>query len=157
MQMKLFTIPASDTGEYIEELNRFLRTNKVLQVESNFVNNENNAIWYFCVRYLPSAANNKQFTESDRKTDYRELLDESTFAVFSKLRECRKQIANEEALPAYAVFTDAELASIARLKPVNEKNLSSIKGIGEKKMERYGKKFIELYLQKTDETGRKSD
>lgn len=151
MQIKLFTIPANDTGEYTDEMNRFLRANKILLVDSNFVGHENNAVWYFCVKYISLVLKNK---EIERKIDYREVLDEATFNIFSKLRECRKQIAGEDAIPAYAVFTDAELVSIAKLQNINEKNIITINGIGDKKIERYGKRFVELYLQKTDETSR---
>jgi len=34
MQIKLFTIPITDSGAFLEEMNRFLRANKVLEVEN---------------------------------------------------------------------------------------------------------------------------
>jgi len=40
MQIKIFTIPISDNGSTIEEMNRFLRGNKVLEVEKQLVNNQ---------------------------------------------------------------------------------------------------------------------
>ncbi|MCB0376036.1 MAG: HRDC domain-containing protein, partial [Sinomicrobium sp.] len=74
------------------------------------------------------------------------------FARFSRMREIRKTIAREEAIPAYAVFTDEELAAIAKMEPpLTEAGLKTIKGIGKKKVEKYGAYF--LPEKQTDETG----
>jgi len=37
MQLKYFTIPAFDSGAANEELNKFLRSHRVLEVEQEFV------------------------------------------------------------------------------------------------------------------------
>ena len=60
----------------------------------------------------------------------------------------RKQIANDEQIPAFAAFTDKELSEIVKLDEITENKMLSIKGIGKKKVEKYGKDFIKAY--KTD-------
>lgn len=142
MQIKLFTIPVSDTGNFQEELNRFLRANKILEVENQLVSNPNGAAWCFCVKYIGTPVTYQKTPAT--KTDYRHVLDEATFKVFSRLREIRKKLAADEAVPAYAVATDNELAEIAKLKEINRKGLLSIKGFGDKKFERYGQRMIEM-------------
>ena len=97
------------------EMNKFLAANRVLEIEQRFYQNEKGAFWCFCVRYLYSNTGGFQQQLPKQKVDYKELLNENEFAVFSKLRECRKIIAANDAVPAYAVFTDEELAGIARL------------------------------------------
>lgn len=139
-------MPTGENEAAEEKMNRFLRANRVLEIESHFVNNANGSYWSFCVKYiLRSEQTQKLQNRQETKTDYRVVLDETTFAVFSKLRECRKAIAMEEAIPAYAVFTDAELAEIAKLPVINQKTLLSVKGIGEKKAERFGSKIIKMF------------
>lgn len=153
MQIKIFTIPVSDTGVFTEELNRFLRANKVLEVESQLVSNERGSMWCFCVKYV-GLVSTLPINDKPR-TDFKSELDEATFKIFSHLREIRKQLATEEAVPAYAIFTDAELSSIAKLNEISLKSLSTIKGIGEKKLEKYGSRIINIYNNniKPDETG----
>ena len=88
------------------------------------------------------------------KTDYKKVLSEKEFEIFSKLREIRKQLAIKDAVQAYLVFTDEELANIARLPNIELGKLISIKGIGEKKVEKYGKPLLEMYyemLQKSND------
>ena len=154
MQIRVFNIPIADTGEMQAEMNRFLAANRVLEIEQHFYQNEKGAYWSFCVRYLISITGGFQTKPSKQKLDYKELLNENEFAVFSKLRVCRKTLAANNAVPAYAVFTDEELAGIARLPAIEVGKLISIKGIGDKKVEKYGNQLIELFNSKSkkDET-----
>ena len=149
MQIKLFTIPISDPGTGNEELNRFLRAHKILEVENHLISSERGAFWCFCVKYIESQW---QSQPGDKlKVDYKEELDEGTFKVFSKLREVRKQIAAEEAIPAYAVCTDQELASMAKLKILTKEGMLTIKGFGEKKAEKYGLRILQMYQKATED------
>lgn len=58
-----------------------------------------------------------------------------------------KALAADDGVPAYAVFTDEELANITRLPELTAKSMESIPGIGEKKVIRYGRPMIEAYNQ----------
>jgi len=148
MQIKLFTIPVSDNGTFIEELNRFLRANKILEVENHLISNEKGATWCFCVKYIDGTWSNKP---GDRpRTDYKNELDEETFEVFSRLRIARKKLAAEDAVPAYAICTDQELAEIAKLKELTVNKLIKVKGFGEKKLEKYGTRLLQLFHELND-------
>jgi superfamily II DNA helicase RecQ len=144
MQFQLFSVPISDDGGALAELNKFLRTHKVLEVEQQLISLKNGGQWHFCIKYLANAVVETK-PNTTAKIDYRDVLDEKTFAVFSVLREFRKTIAETHGLPVYAVFTNEELANIARLDAINADNLKKIHGIGEKKVERFGKQLMELY------------
>jgi superfamily II DNA helicase RecQ len=142
MQLKFFTITDNDNGAIEKELNSFLSSRKVLEVITNFNPSPNGGSWHICVKYIEgSAPLNKS---NSIKVDYKELLTPEVFNIFSKLRAIRKQIATEEAVPAYVVFTDDELASIAGLQVISSKSLLSINGVGEKKIEKYGNRLVEM-------------
>lgn len=64
--------------------------------------------------------------------------------LFSKLRELRKSIADSENIAPFIVFNDATLSELARRKPVNAMQMLAVSGIGDVKLSRYGKAFIEL-------------
>jgi superfamily II DNA helicase RecQ len=140
MQIRLFTIPIGDNGTALNEMNGFLRAHKILEVENQLISNENGAYWCFCVRYIENIINS--IGESKSKVDYKEQLDEDTFKRFSKLREIRKKVATDDGVPAFAIFTDEELSGLAKLERINEKTMLSIKGIGDKKVEKYAKYFL---------------
>jgi superfamily II DNA helicase RecQ len=146
MQYKIFTFSIFDDS-HTDDMNRFLRGNRVVQVEKQFVVMNGNAYWTFCVYYI--GVENKE-PEVKGKTDYKNVLDEPTFAIFSKLRTYRKKIAEEDAVPAYAVFTDAELSEIAKLDEITEKKLLSIQGIGEKRVDKYGKTMCSMVAEEKE-------
>jgi superfamily II DNA helicase RecQ len=150
MQIKLFTIPVGDSGGALQEMNAFLRGNKILEVENKLMGNENGAYWCFCVRYIERAYPEAGSEKEAKKVDYKKLLDEVTFEKFSKLREIRKKVAADEGISAFIVFGDEELAELAKLDEITEKAMLGIKGIGEKKVERFAKHFTTQ--PKTDET-----
>ena len=139
MQIKIITIPIIGGESQNEELNLLLRSKKVLQVEKSLVSTDNQSFWTFCIKYVEDATIN----DGEKiKVDYRQVLDEPTFKKFSKLREIRKKIAQAESVPAYAVFTDEELSGIAKLDNINVQTIQSIKGIGVKKVEKYGEQLV---------------
>ena len=146
MQIKIFTIPIIDDGSAQAELNRFMHAQKVLKVEQQFYAAPNGASWCFCVSYLPATNASTSF-KSKKKVDYKNVLSEEAFQKFSSLREIRKALAKEDAVPAYAIFTDAELAEIAKLEHLNEQNVLGIKGIAEKRMQKYGSVMVSRFLK----------
>lgn len=149
MQIKIFTIPVMGGEMLTEEMNVFLRSKKVLQVKELLVNSETEGVfWCFCVRYVDDV------TAAERekiKVDYREVLDEASFRRFSAFREIRKKVALDDAVPAYAVFTDNELAELAKEEVLTLEVIKSLKGVGEKKVEKYAQHFI---TRTVDEAGK---
>ena len=137
MQIKFFTVPIMGGELIAEELNVFLRSKKILHLEQRLLQEDGGACWCFCVRYLEEGVGTEK-----KKVDYREILDTVSFARFSRLREIRKKVAMEEGVPAYAVFTDEELAAMSKIEVLTAAGMRSIKGIGDKKIERYALFFI---------------
>ncbi|MDA3886653.1 MAG: HRDC domain-containing protein [Candidatus Delongbacteria bacterium] len=152
MQLKIFTIPILNPEQFELEMNHFLSTHKVLEVKKEFSQSEKGVFWSFCVEYIENGVSNKPSSKKKSKIDYKTVLSEEHFKIFSKLREIRKEIADQEAIPAYAVFSDKELADISKLEAVTLSKIKTIEGIGEKKVEKYGQKFIDALKKKDSES-----
>ncbi len=139
MQVKIFSIPVIGGEALNEDLNAFLRSKKIVQMEQQLLQHGSGAIWSFCIRYTEDYS---PFNKSKEKTDYKEVLDEAAFKRFLDLREIRKKVAKQESLPAYAVFTDEELSEIAKIEDLTLVRLGEIKGVGIKKVEKFGGHFV---------------
>ncbi len=61
-----------------------------------------------------------------------------------RLKAWRLEVAKEQKVPAYVVFTDNTLIAIAELLPADEKALVAIPGIGARKLEQYGPDVLRL-------------
>lgn len=64
--------------------------------------------------------------------------------LFELLRILRKQIALEQGIPPYVVFSDRSLHDMASIFPRNDESLLTVSGVGEVKLERYGRQFLRL-------------
>lgn len=63
--------------------------------------------------------------------------------MFEKLRELRMEIAREEKVPPYLVFSDKTLVHMCVEKPADRAGMLSVSGVGEYKYEKYGERFLE--------------
>ena len=63
--------------------------------------------------------------------------------LFERLRQLRKRLADERAVPPYIVFSDVSLRQMARNYPADERSFSRISGVGEKKLREFGALFLE--------------
>ena len=63
--------------------------------------------------------------------------------LFEHLRQYRKQLAAEAGIPPYIVFPDTVLIDLANVKPTTLSEFSTIKGVGEAKLKKYGLSFLE--------------
>jgi len=70
--------------------------------------------------------------------------------LFERLRAWRRRTAQEMALPAFVVFHDATLKRIAASRPTTLDELLSIRGIGPRKLERYGQSVLEIVARRDD-------
>jgi len=68
----------------------------------------------------------------------------STDPLLERLKAWRMEQARSQSVPPYVVFHDATLSAIAAAQPRDLGGLSTIPGIGARKLERYGPSLLEL-------------
>ncbi len=66
--------------------------------------------------------------------------------LFEKLRQKRREIAEEKGVPAYVIFHDKTLKDMAEIKPKTLDEFLEVNGVGQQKAERYGNAFIQVIL-----------
>ncbi len=149
MQIKIFDLLASAPEQDIEIVNKFIRGHKVVDIDKQFyVSSDNIGHWSLCVTYLLTSSQQQSGSfERREKVDYKAVLSAEDFEKFTKLRMIRKKLADDDAVPAYAVFTDSELAQIAQMPAIEAKLMKQITGIGDKRMAKYGDLICERYRE----------
>jgi len=75
-------------------------------------------------------------------------MDETSWAsvdtgLFEILRRLRRQLAEQRDVPAYVLFSDATLRDMARMRPGSPSALLEIRGVGERKLEDFGQRFLD--------------
>jgi ATP-dependent DNA helicase RecQ len=79
---------------------------------------------------------------SKPKVSIADTLDMASLARFEALKAWRSQVAREHQLPAYVIFHDTTLASMAREAPESLAGLAGIAGMGVKKLQAYGPQLL---------------
>ena len=92
-------------------------------------------------RLRPRSASSRQTPKERAKqaaAEFEADNDPATIALFESLRAWRAKVAKERSRPAYTVFADTTLRSIAVVKPGTLPQLSLIHGVGAVKLQEYG-------------------
>ncbi len=66
--------------------------------------------------------------------------------LFEKLRQLRLTISKDLGVPPYVVFHDKTLKEMAARKPTTRAELLEVSGVGERKADQYGERFLEAIL-----------
>ena len=69
--------------------------------------------------------------------------------LFELLRAKRMKLSKSFKIPPYMIFHDTTLIEMAKEKPSSLEKLGSISGVGEQKLKRYGKTFLEVIEEYT--------
>lgn len=69
------------------------------------------------------------------------------FVLFELLRQARYEIATENGVQPFMVFPDTTLKEMSRRYPIDEEMMRSVPGVGEYKLTKYGKKFMDIISQ----------
>ena len=72
------------------------------------------------------------------------VLNKEQEESFEILRALRAEIAREEKVPPYIVFSDKTLLQMCIEKPTNKNTMLKVSGVGELKFEKYGERFLEV-------------
>jgi superfamily II DNA helicase RecQ len=144
MKMQFFAIPIADSQAAADALNIFLTAHRVLHVERHFVAEGANSAWSICVSYVQGENRSAVDRRQQKKVDYRDTLSDTQFAVFAKLRTLRKTMADQERVPAYALFTNEQLADMVRRPVQSLAEFKGIDGVGQARVEKYGDAFLRL-------------
>lgn len=91
----------------------------------------------------------KKVTAQKKAKQTSQNLDSKGWRIFEKLRELRLQIAKEEKVPPYIVFTDKTLVDMCVKKPSDKKEMLNVSGVGDAKYEKYGERFLACLLENT--------
>lgn len=87
----------------------------------------------------------KHYKDEDKltKAKSKKLNTSINEELFERLRLLRSKIAKEQQVPAYIVFADAALRDMCVKMPKNNDEFLQVNGVGQVKLERYGKAFLE--------------
>ena len=146
MSFAFFLVPIEDDGgRAAKELNQFLSTHRVVNIQRRLIEQGANSAWTFCVEYSAATMASSRVGNSTARTgvDYRSLLPPDEFQWFSQLRDWRSALAKMESIPPYLIFNNQQLAQMVQERMTTKSDLLRIPSVGSAKVEKYGDSIIE--------------
>lgn len=140
MQFHLFQYPLPHDGG-LDDLNRFLANHRVVGVSRDIIMSNENALLVFTVETISGEF--QEQVKSKPRVDYREQLSEAQYALFNRLRDERKRLADEEGVPVFGVFNNAQLAAMVTDEAATLDDIAAIKGVGTARSEKYGQAMLD--------------
>jgi len=157
MQFEFIVVPVQNIEMAQMELNKFLKSHRIVTVQKEFVCEGSNSFWAVSIEYLDDPGEGqKNLFGRKQKVDYRDVLSDLDFTLYSKLRELRKTIAESEGVPVYTIFTNDQLAEIVTKRVASKTDMCKIAGIGEAKIAKYAESFLKLLKSENIKENEKS-
>ena len=94
-------------------------------------------------RRLQLRKEQRERRERDRSPRSGVAVEAADLPRFQALRDLRAQLAREQNVPAYVIFHDSTLRTIAEQQPATLDDLARVGGIGGAKLARYGERVLE--------------
>ena len=119
-QFQTFFVSPFGENTVCDELNRFLASHRILNVEKRLIDGERGTGWLFLVEY---GAETKPQNQNSPRVDYREVLNDQEYA------------ANEH------------LVGMVKNPPKTIKDILTINGVGEARAKQFGEAFLKACLE----------
>lgn len=91
-------------------------------------------------KYEEKEPSGRQKLSRKRNTD---SLTSAGFELFEQLRMLRLEIAREEGMPPYIIFSDKTLINMCVMVPKNKNEMLNVSGVGANKFDKYGQRFLD--------------
>jgi superfamily II DNA helicase RecQ len=82
---------------------------------------------------------------------WKKEITDAEMPLFNRLRDWRSERCKKDGVPPYLIFTNQQLAAIAKKKPQSLVDLGQVEGVGPGKLERYGVDVLSVTVTKAEE------
>lgn len=120
---------------------------KVLSESDEVLRGNRQVIWKK-VKVDPSQAAVEKKADKGRMRRS-DILNSRGLELFDHLRSLRTEIAREESLPPYIIFSDKTLVDMCVKAPLGQEEMMKVTGVGENKYKRYGERFLKAVFDFT--------
>ena len=142
MKVKVLKIRIDDRFQITDEaiVNDYLSRFEIVNMNAKLVADE---ITYWSVLIYYNNKKNKVISSKTTVNSESELSEKEKI-IYNKLKDWCADEAREAQLPAYIIFHNSHLMSIARHKPCTLDDLENVNGIEKRKVEKFDIEIIEV-------------
>lgn len=131
----------------VKEIIDFLEFERYIQSVGNeypiltITNKANTVLYNNEIITMKYAKPKESFKKKSPKKHATESIDRS---LFEELKALRRELSDENHVPAYIIFSDATLIDMCKKLPTTTEELLEVSGVGKVKSELYGDRFLQI-------------
>jgi len=139
------------------ELNKFMASHQIISKQQYLVTREGVPYMVFCLEYV-TGGHQTTHEGQGSKSDVWNRLDTAQREIFNRLRDFRNQLAEQEHVKPFVVFTNDQLGEIILGQVTTMESMRKIKDVGKARMEKYAHRFLPMLIElfSSKETAEKS-
>lgn len=141
MKLKVFTLRLNETSGVFDdsELQAFLSERDAIAVDQHFFVHDGVPRWALLVHHREAAVRERgKVAQQAVAADWRSELSNVEVELFNALRSWRNTRARRDGRPAFVLFTNRQLAEIAKVVPRTLTELATVHGVGDARVRDYG-------------------
>jgi superfamily II DNA helicase RecQ len=148
MPIRIFTIPFNEETQTFHDdlVTQFCVNKRVHKIETKFFTRNHQPFWTVAIHFGQILSEEKNIRVTGTPAP-EHLLDDQQKALLLRMKEWRRQAAEDAGFPVYLVATNAHLVSIIQQKCTSLESLKLVKGFGKAKIEKYGQALTTLVQQ----------
>lgn len=122
--------------------NEFVAAHRVLSVDRQLITAGASPAWAVCVTY--TGGSEELMPKKAPRVDYKQVLSEEDFAVYAKLRDLRKSMADHDAVSVYAIASNEQLAAMVTQRVSTVEAFGEIDGMGPARLGKYAGQLLDV-------------
>ncbi len=123
-------------------LEKYLSVGNYQVIRLGDINRLKNPETHILVKITDDDKKPEKAAKTKKKSNGRESLTSAGFKLFDRLRKIRLDIAREENMPPYIIFSDKTLIDMAVKVPISQSEMLNVLGVGANKYNKYGERFL---------------
>lgn len=152
MAFEIFCIELPNGRDMLEQLNQFIASHQVVTKQQQLVTRDGIPYMMFCLEYI-SGKDGAVVATSPGQNDRADVWNTLTADekdMYAKLRDLRNQIAQDEHVKPFVVFTNEQLGEMEKRRVTTAAALKDIKDVGKSRMDKYAGRVLPFLVELFD-------
>ncbi|MBQ9368497.1 MAG: HRDC domain-containing protein [Victivallales bacterium] len=153
MAFEIFCVELPNGGDSLERVNKFMATHVIVSKQQHLVSRDGIPYMMFCLEYVQNGTTATAAPNSEAKADVWSSLDSTQREQFNRLRDLRNQLAEQEHVKPFVVFTNDQLGEMVKGRVTTLEAMKGIRDVGKARLEKFAPQLLPILKELFSDKG----
>lgn len=144
MAFEIFCVELPNGGDSLERVNKFMATHVIVSKQQHLMTRDGIPYMMFCLEYIQGGGGASSTPTSEARADVWNSLTSSEREHFIKLKDLRNQLAEQEHVKPFVIFTNDQLGEMVKGHVTTLEGMKGIHDMGKSRLEKYAPRLLPL-------------